>query len=106
MASEPFSNLTSAEVERLALLSEECAEVIQVIGKILRHGYESMPPNGGPVNRELLEQELGDVEYAMGLLCECGDLNSETIEAHADDKADRVQEFLHEVHERKDSDGK
>jgi hypothetical protein len=36
-----FNQLTDAEAERLALLAEECGEVVQVIGKILRHGYES-----------------------------------------------------------------
>lgn len=34
-----FNGLSPAEVERLALLAEECGEVIQTVGKILRHGY-------------------------------------------------------------------
>ena len=33
-----FNNLTPGEAERLAILAEECGEVIQIIGKILRHG--------------------------------------------------------------------
>lgn len=40
--SEPFSNnLTDVEIERLGLLAEECGEVLQLVGKILQHGYES-----------------------------------------------------------------
>ena len=35
----PFNELSPAEVERLAILAEEMGEAIQVIGKVLRHGY-------------------------------------------------------------------
>lgn len=68
--SEHFNKLTPAEAERLAILAEECAEVIQVVGKILRHGYESYDPTteGAPRNRELLVKELSDVEAAMHLI--------------------------------------
>lgn len=37
-------DLTNAELERLAILMEECAEVQHIIGKIIRHGYESFNP--------------------------------------------------------------
>ena len=33
---DKHNNLTPAEEERLALLSEECGEVIQAIGKVLK----------------------------------------------------------------------
>lgn len=57
-----FNQLTPAEAERLAMLAEECAEVIQVVGKILRHGYESYhPSNPAFSNRDLLHQELTDL---------------------------------------------
>jgi NTP pyrophosphatase (non-canonical NTP hydrolase) len=61
-----FNNLTPAEAERLAMLAEECAEVIQVIGKIQRHGYESDNPLfPGTTNRKLLGKELTDVSAVM-----------------------------------------
>ena len=40
--------LTLSRLERLALLLEELGEAQQVIGKILRHGYDSRHPDGGP----------------------------------------------------------
>lgn len=63
MTPEPFSNgLSPAQAERLAMLAEECGEVIQIIGKILRHGYASYHPDRRHTsNRELLAYELADV---------------------------------------------
>ena len=90
-----FNKLTPAETERLALLMEECGEVVQVIGKILRHGYESMHPLGGDRNRELLEKECGDVRQAMIMLCNAGDLSKAAIHEHADNKAKTVAIYLH-----------
>lgn len=64
--------MTEAEKERLAMLAEECAEVIQVVGKILRHGYESYHPDDPQrvTNRDLLIKELADIDsiiYGMSL---------------------------------------
>lgn len=91
-----FNELNPAEAERLAILAEELGESIQIIGKILRHGYESRHPNGGPSNRQLLEKELGDVRWAMIFLCESGDLSKAAIHAGADEKAAKVVQYLHE----------
>ena len=63
--SEHFNKLSSAQAERLAMLAEECGEVIHVIGKILRHGYDSYHPTDPSVtNRALLGRELTDL-YAV-----------------------------------------
>jgi hypothetical protein len=60
--SEHFNGLTPAQAERLAMLAEECGEVIQIIGKILRHGYDSYHPDRPHItNRELLQRELTDL---------------------------------------------
>lgn len=70
MTTKHFNDLTPAEAERLAMLAEECGEVIQAVGKILRHGYESTHPDGGPTNREALRREIVDlrvIAYMMGL---------------------------------------
>lgn len=65
-----FNELTPAEAERLSLLLEECGEVLQIIGKIQRHGYDSADPtkDDGLTNRDLLEYELGHLSAAVTLL--------------------------------------
>lgn len=71
---EPFNGLTPAEAERLAMLAEECAEVIQIIGKILRHGYESHHPADPMIyNRNLLEDEVGDLHAVLEMMRAAGD---------------------------------
>jgi NTP pyrophosphatase (non-canonical NTP hydrolase) len=73
-----FNQLTPSEAERLAMLAEECAEVIQVIGKILRHGYASYHPDDphGPDNQRLLEKELIDVFAVHIAMFDAGDIRS------------------------------
>ena len=78
-----FNGLMPGELERLAYLNEELHEVGQIIGKILRHGYESYNPtvNEWPrtTNRQLLERELGDVMRAVAMLTKNGDVNEDSI---------------------------
>jgi hypothetical protein len=90
-----FNGLTPAEAERLALLMEEMGEAQQIIGKILRHGYESRHPDGGPTNRLLLEKELGDVTCAINMMCCKDDVNYHSIVAHRHGKEKRVGQYLH-----------
>ena len=90
-----FNGLTEAEAERLALLLEEMGEAQQAIGKILRHGYESTHPDGGPTNRESLERELGDVQAAINMLIDARDLRQMEIDAARLRKRKRVQQYLH-----------
>ncbi len=79
---EHFDKLTPAEHERLALLSEEMGEAIQIIGKIMRHGYNSRHPDGGPTNRTLLQEELGDAAHAVNLMCVECDLSPTAVRAN------------------------
>lgn len=66
--------LTPAEIERLALLAEECGEVAQAVGKVLRHGWESRPPRGGQANRTALAREIGDLRAVVGVMLDADDL--------------------------------
>lgn len=97
---EPHVNgLSNAALERLAVLVEECGESLQCIGKILRHGYDSTHPNGGPTNRDMLERELADVTVAAELLYtkdENGnsDLSADRVYLNVAEKLERVGEFL------------
>lgn len=90
------NNLTPAEAERLALCLEEMGEAQQIIGKILRHGYESFDPTKpSPTNRQLLEQELGHVFHAIQRMADAEDIYLDTLESHADQKAETVGQWLH-----------
>lgn len=94
---EHFNNLTPAEHERLALLMEECGEVIQIVGKIFRHGYESYHPNDPKkvTNRVLLQKEIGHVNLAVQLMNEKEDLEKARIEYFMKLKNLTIGEFLH-----------
>lgn len=94
---EHFNKLTPAEAERLALLAEECGEVIQAIGKILRHGYESYHPNDvlKTSNRRLLERELGDIQAAYQLMHDAKDVSFENVEVRCAQKLLAVHQYLH-----------
>lgn len=64
----PANGLTPAEIERLGMLAEEAAEIAQMCGKILRFGYESTHPDGGPTNRDLLVGEIQDLMAVLTLM--------------------------------------
>jgi len=65
-----YNGLTPNEAERLAILAEEMGEALQIVGKILRHGYESTSPVSTDLrtNREMLAHELTDVEAAITMI--------------------------------------
>jgi NTP pyrophosphatase (non-canonical NTP hydrolase) len=68
MASPQFNGLTPEEHEALSLLMEECGEVVQIIGKIFRHGMDSEHPDSHKVNRDELAKECADVLCAITIL--------------------------------------
>lgn len=93
---EAFNKLTPAQTERLALLAEECGEVVQIIGKILRHGYHSCHPNNlNCPNSDLLHKELGDVQAAISIMEEKGDLNYILLSEFKSGKLEGVKQWLH-----------
>ncbi len=91
------TELSSAQLERLALLSEELGEAVQAIGKIMRHGYESRYPfaEAAKTNRQDLEKELGDVLAAIEILTRSRDLDEDAIAGHRNDKACKVHVYMH-----------
>lgn len=97
MNSEHFNDLSPAEAERLALLAEECAETIQIVGKILRHGYDSTHPDNesGPCNREMLETELGHIAFAKKLMVDANDVLACEISKSKRKKAKTAPVYLH-----------
>lgn len=85
------------ELERLALLVEECAEVQQIAMKIIRHGYGSYNPfdHDKILNRELLNKELGDLMFSIRLMSEYHDINMNTVSIQEDNKRKNIQKYLH-----------
>jgi hypothetical protein len=90
-----FSNIKPDLFERLALLAEECAETIQIINKIFRHGYNSYHPFTEECNSDLIEEEISHVLAAIELLIKNNDINSKIIEQYKNAKLDRIKEYLH-----------
>jgi NTP pyrophosphatase (non-canonical NTP hydrolase) len=102
--SDSFNRLSPAEAERLACLSEECGEIIQAIGKVLRHGYEDVDPNDphpnpgtgmGPNNRYKLAGEIGDLNEVCARMVDAGDINPEIIKSSSALKHKKLKRWTH-----------
>lgn len=63
---------TPHQCEVLAILIEECAEVIQRATKMLRFGIEETQPGQEYTNRERLGHEVGDVSEMIDMACRAG----------------------------------
>lgn len=94
---EHFNKLTPGEAERLAILAEEAGEVIQIIGKILRHGYESYNPfdMNRTTNRVLLEREMADFYHAVGMLSALGDVSALNLSKETFDRVVKGKKYTH-----------
>lgn len=89
--------LSAAELEALALLSEECAEVGAIIGKALRHGLDSTHPDGGATNREAISREAGQVIAAIYIAADIGVINLADLDAGIREKWHKVGQYLHHI---------
>jgi hypothetical protein len=98
---EHFNKLTPAEAERLSLLLEEMGESLQIIGKIQRHGYESIDPTGRVqgTNRQLLQIELGHVMHAIQRMMHVGDVDAKAIFSAKTSGRINVNRYLHHQEE-------
>lgn len=94
---DKFSPLypTPEELERLALLAEECSEVIHMIGKILRFGWNDLHPDylSGPDNRQRLRSEIADVLAIIELMSNGGDLTCGDAVTMADLRYKKMQKL-------------
>lgn len=93
-----FNKLRPAEDERLTILSEECAEIIQAVAKIQRHGYDSFHPSDPEKtdNRELLAREIGDFKCILARMLTNGEVNLESITEAWARKDGKNQYFHHQ----------
>lgn len=85
--------LTPAENERLVILMEECAEVIQAATKIQRFGYDGSYDDGTG-NREQLEREIGQVNNAIRMMIERSDIDASRITKAHLEKAVTIGKYL------------
>lgn len=91
-----YSNLSPGYQERLALLMEECSEVIQACSKILRHGTEEGNPYvPGSNNVEDLQKEIGHVWLAIEMLTTNGEINQEQVIGSMYKKVHSIDKYLH-----------
>lgn len=88
--------LTPAQAERLAVLAEECGEVVQMVGKSLRHGLDSWHPDDPErtPNSTLLRRELVDVMAAKSMMEVAGDVRIQSA-GEVVDALDRKRRYLH-----------
>ena len=87
--------LSSAQIERLACLSEEAGELAHAVGKTLRHGYESRHPKRGTLNRSDIEREIGDLLAVMDLMVAAGDVRREQVNRWRKNKRGQLQLWMH-----------
>lgn len=92
-----FNKLTPAEAERLACLAEELGEAIQVIGKILRHGYDDWSPydETRTTNRQNLERELGDISAVCQRMDEEADIDPIRVKVAHHHKMAKLPKWTH-----------
>jgi len=90
--------LSSEEIEALAILAEECGEVIQAVAKILRHGPDQRYPDSrSSSNSEWLSVEVGDVFAAVDIAAKQGVLNRDIIENARRNKLRHITQWLHHI---------
>jgi len=91
------TKLTDEEIECLAILMEEMSEASQIIGKILRHGYNSYNPNDPKMesNRTLLSVEVGHVRFIVGEMCKRQDISAFIMQSAAESKKHTIKQYLH-----------
>ena len=82
-------------MEALGLMQEECAEIIQIISKIRRFGFDSRNPydESGKNNYELLNDEVGDFELLKRYLREIGIINSNLIAERIKYKTPKLEKY-------------
>jgi NTP pyrophosphatase (non-canonical NTP hydrolase) len=80
--------------EVMAILQEECAEVIQAVSKINRFGMDSVWQ--GVSNHQALITEIGDVLAVISILVEETDINinSDDLQKAIDAKFEKLKIFL------------
>ena len=94
-AVENFNNLTPAQTESLALVTEECGEASQAVGKILRHGLFSTNPANGQTNLDHLTEELGQILAIVEIGIANGVVDRNFLNVSRDKKLKTILKYIH-----------
>jgi len=86
---------SEAETEVLNLITEECAEVIQIISKIARFGFDSYHPTDPTkeTNRAHLETEIGDLLCLLGIASERKIFDYENVQKAVTAKREKLKVY-------------
>jgi NTP pyrophosphatase (non-canonical NTP hydrolase) len=79
------------EFEPLCILQEECAEVIHVISKGYRFGFDT--PFNIRTSRQNLNEEIGDVLCMIDILIDKGFIDPAKIELAKQDKKHQLKRW-------------
>jgi NTP pyrophosphatase (non-canonical NTP hydrolase) len=66
---DAMKELDEKTLQTLLITQEECAEVTQAISKVFRFGMGAQYPVGAATNKQRLEEELGDLQAMIDILC-------------------------------------
>ena len=89
--------MTEAQLEVLVVLMEECGEVIQRIGKILRFGPDATHPRKPELgtNQEALCEEIAHVMAATQLCAKYDMVDGALIDEERRRKLATIDDYLH-----------
>jgi len=84
--------------EILDILSEECGEIVQAVGKSNRHGLDSRHPRT-PLqdNRELLTRELGDLLAVLDVAINAGLIDVNALQQAKFAKLTALKQWTHTI---------
>lgn len=84
-----MTNLKDKQIEILQIANEECAEVIQAISKVFRFGLDTEWK--GKINRNHLEEEIGDLQAMIHLMIEAGILDKNAVDTATKEKINKLK---------------
>lgn len=91
------NGLSEGMQERLVLLAEEAAEIIQAVSKILRHGATERHPLAPTTTTNLddLMKEIGHIWLAIEMLTVAGDVKQDAVVRSMYHKSHELDQYLH-----------
>lgn len=98
-----FHDLDHAEIEALAHLAEECAEVIMAVAKMQRHGALTNHPDRPDSNNLMdLGREIGNLSVAIEIARQLGLVDDHDVHDGVDSKWAKIDRYLHHINVTKD----